>query len=252
MNKTKIDDLTTFLLAVDAQPDAVALRERSYELLAAKPGDTVLDVGCGGGTAVGELLARGVDAIGVDLSEDALTVARRFHPGARFEQAGAEELPFANDSVDGYRAEKLYHALPDPAAAAREAYRILKPGGRIVLLAQDWDAAIVDADDADLTRTIVLATAAGQPHPRVARRYRALLAEAGFADVALEARLMLMTDPTFALPVLGMMAERAVIAEAVEASAADDWLADQRRRGNENRLVLAMPMFLGAGTKPRF
>lgn len=251
MNKTKIDDLTTFLLAVDAQPDAVALRERSYELLATLRGDIVLDVGCGGGTAVGELLTRGIEAIGVDVSEDALTVARRLHPEARFEEASAEELPFANDSVDGYRAEKLYHALPDPAAAAGEAYRILKPGGRIVLLAQDWDAAIVDADDAALTRTIVLATAAGQPHPRVARRYSALLAEAGFADVALEARLMLITDPTFAMPVLGMMAERAVLAEAVTAPAAQEWVAEQTSRANENRLVLAMPMFLGAGTKPR-
>ncbi|MFC3763305.1 hypothetical protein [Tenggerimyces flavus] len=61
---------------------------------------------------------------------------------------------------------------------------------------------------------------------------------------------MLMTDPTYALPVLGMMAERAVAAEAVEASAAEEWLADQRRRATENRLVLGMPMFLGAGTKP--
>lgn len=249
MNKTKIDDLTTFLLAVDAQPESVALRERSYELLEAKPGDTVLDVGCGGGTAVGELRARGVDAVGVDVSAEVLAVARQLHPDARFEEAGAEELPFADDSVDGYRAEKLYHALPDPAAAAAEAYRILKPGGRIVLLAQDWDAAIIDADDVALTRTIVLAGAALQPHPRVARRYGALLAEAGFTDIAFEARLMLMTDPTFVLPVVGMMAERAVGAEAIEASAAEEWLADQRRRATENRLVVGMPMFFGAGTK---
>ncbi|MBM7787830.1 class I SAM-dependent methyltransferase [Tenggerimyces flavus] len=114
MNKTKIDDLTTFLLAVDAQADAVALRERSYKLFAPKPGDTVLDVGSGGGTAVGELLARGMNAIGVDVSADALAVARELHPDARFEQAGAEELPFANGSIDGYRAEKLYQRPPQP------------------------------------------------------------------------------------------------------------------------------------------
>ena len=250
MNKTTIDDLTAFLLLVDEQPDAVALRERSYELLASKPGDTVLDVGCGGGTAIGELLARGVDAVGVDVSEDALAIARQRHPDARFERAAAEELPFADSSVDGYRAEKLYHALPDPAKAAAEAYRIVKPGGRIALLAQDWDAIVIDADDFELTRTMIRATASGQPHPRIARHYGVLLADAGFVDVVLEARIWLTRDPTFALPIVGMHAERAVQAEAVDAGAAEDWLAEQHRRASEDRLVVAMPFFLGAGTKP--
>lgn len=69
--------LVQMLDAFDARPEAVRLRERSYELLRAEPGGRVIDVGCGAGLAVAELTRRGVKALGLDLDEGMVAEARR-------------------------------------------------------------------------------------------------------------------------------------------------------------------------------
>jgi SAM-dependent methyltransferase len=92
--------LLTKLDAFDDLPQATVLRECSYRNL----GHTVVDVGCGSGRAVGELLSRGVRAIGVDLDPAMVEVARERWPEAEFHVADAAALPFADGSVTGYRA----------------------------------------------------------------------------------------------------------------------------------------------------
>src|SRR5581483_6417499 len=131
----------------DALPGAAELGRRSYEPLALAPGDVVADIGCGTGLAAAELAAAGGTAIGVDLGEEMIAVARERHPEASFRVADACDLPFGDGELSGYRADKVYHMLPDPAAALAEARRVLEPGGRLVLLGQDWDGMLVDAAD---------------------------------------------------------------------------------------------------------
>ena len=240
---------TRYLLELDARSESRDLRERSYELLGAGPGSRVVDVGCGGGTAVAELAARGVDAVGVDIEAEAIAVAREHHPGCRFEVATADELPFPDATVDGYRAEKLFHALHDPAAATAEARRVLAPGGRIVLVGQDWDTIAVDAADPHVTRAIVQATADHMPRPRAARAYGGLLLDAGFADVTVEARTLLMTGPELVLPLAATLADGARRARVVTDEQAGAWLADQEDRARRGRLLVAVPMFLGSGRR---
>ena len=75
------------------------------------------------------------------------------------EYACAPQLPFADATVDGYRADKVFHELSEPARALDEALRILAPGGRIVLVGQDWDTYVIDSDDPALTRAVVSARA---------------------------------------------------------------------------------------------
>lgn len=72
--------------------------------------------------------------------------------------------------------------------------------------ARDWDAFLIDSDDPGLTRTIVHARADAVPNPRVPRRYRALLLDAGFTDVRIEARTAVFADAT-TLPTLTGRAE---------------------------------------------
>jgi Methyltransferase domain len=169
--------------ATEALPGAAALRAESYDLLGLPAATTVVDVGCGTGRVAGELAQRGVWAVGVDVSEHMITVARERWPGAEFGCASATALPLANASVHGYRADKVFHEIDDPAAALAEARRVLAPGGRTVLLGQDWDAFVIDSDLPGLTRTIVAARAHTITTPRIARRYRNLLLDNGFTEV---------------------------------------------------------------------
>jgi SAM-dependent methyltransferase len=180
------DTLIRVLHAAEDTPGATQLRARSYELLNLTPGATVVDVGCGTGRAVAELAEQGAHAIGVDHDAAMLAAARGRFPDIDVRAADAADLPLSDGQVHGYRADKVYHVLPDPHAALAEARRVLAPGGRIVLLGQDWDTLVIDSDQPELTRRIVRARADTIPHPRIARAYRTLLRDVGFSDVQVE------------------------------------------------------------------
>ncbi|MGW0665144.1 methyltransferase domain-containing protein [Streptodolium elevatio] len=239
--------LLAVLDAADQMPSATRLRARSYELLSPVPGSTVLDVGCGAGRAVAELAERGVHAVGVDPDSWMLTVARERWSEAEFREAGAEDLPFADGSVHGYRADKVFHVLQEPARAVAEARRVLCRGGRIVLVGQDWDAIMIDSDDAALTRTIVHARADLLGTPRAGRQYRSLLLDGGFDDVMVEVHTSMFTDPAM-LSLLARLADPACVSGAVSRDQADEWLAEQRRRADTGRFFIAIPFFVASAS----
>jgi hypothetical protein len=73
------------------------------------------------------------------------------------------------------------------------------------------------------------------PNPRIARRYRNLLLDNGFVEVTVEVHTIVWTGDA-GLPVLGAIGDGA-------------WLAEQAARAREDRLFLAVPIFLAAGTR---
>ncbi|MFI6363243.1 methyltransferase domain-containing protein [Nocardia sp. NPDC050630] len=224
--------LLTLLDAFDDLPQVRNLRERTYDAL----GDTVVDVGCGSGRAVGELAARGVRAIGIDLDPAVIEIAGQRWPAGEFHIADATALPLDDGSVTGYRADKVLHTLAEPEQAVVEARRVLAGNGRAVLIGQDWDTFVIDSDDPELTRRLVHARADAMPNPRVARRYRNLLLDNGFVDVAVEVHTIVWTDAA-ALPVLASIAGEGA------------WLDDQAARARNDRLFVAVPIFFASGTR---
>ena len=102
----------------------------------AGPGDTVLDVATGTGAVARELIRRkGCSVVGVDVSPEMLTEARRrLDPEVRLVEASAERLPFADEVFDGLTFTYLLRYVADPAATLRELARVVKPGGTIASL----------------------------------------------------------------------------------------------------------------------
>ncbi|MFI0404857.1 methyltransferase domain-containing protein [Actinomadura sp. 3N508] len=253
MNQQQTADIPDTLIAqLDVAENIPAMRKlriRSYELLGLTPDATVVDVGCGAGRAVAEMDEQGARAVGIDPAERMINLATERWPGADFRVADAYELPFVDAAVHGYRADKVYHALDDPARAIGEARRVLSPGGRIVLVGQDWDTFLIDADDPALTRTIVHARADMISAPRIVRRLRHLLQEAGFADVTVEVHAAVSTGATM-LPVLADIAAKVQSVGAISEAQAKSWVAEQEERARDDRLFFALPMFITAATRP--
>ncbi|CAM5267026.1 methyltransferase domain-containing protein [Streptomyces aurantiogriseus] len=239
------DALIARLDAADRLPGAGELRAYSYDLMV--PAGSVVDVGCGAGRAVAELTGRGVAAVGVDADERMIAIARARWPHADFRVADACALPLPDHSTQAYRADKVFHELAEPERALAEARRVLAPGGRAVLVGQDWDTVVVDSDDPALTRTLVHARADLVTAPRAARAHRTLLLEAGFRDVTVDVRTTVLTGPA-ALPFLAGLAEAVCAAGAVTRERAAGWVAGQRARAAKDRLFVAVPMFVASAT----
>src|ERR1044072_4053619 len=105
---------------------------------AATRGLKVLEIGCGVGTDGAQFARAGADYTGVDLTEAAIELARkRFElsglPG-KFQVADAENLDFADESFDLVYSHGVLHHTPDTARAVREIHRVLRPGGKAVVM----------------------------------------------------------------------------------------------------------------------
>lgn len=96
----------------------------------------LLDVGCG----TGQLLARvrrelpGIGVLGCDFSRGMLHEARAREPTAWWVQGDAGHLPFRSGSVDAVVSTEAYHWFPDQRRALAEFRRVLRPGGRLLLV----------------------------------------------------------------------------------------------------------------------
>ncbi len=109
-------------------------RERAVELARVGPGSRALDVATGTGDLAVALRAAGADVVGCDFSEEMLERARRKEPAARFEWADALALPYEDDSFDAATVGFGARNFSDLAQGLREMARVVRPGGRVVVL----------------------------------------------------------------------------------------------------------------------
>jgi len=133
------------LEAVYLGPDVMAQRKDTLQRLAIKEGEHVLDIGSGPGFLtedIAEQTGSSGTVVGVDISEQMVRRAssRSNRSWLRYKQADATALPFADETFDVVVSTQVAEYVPDIEAFCSEVARLLKPGGRGLILATDWDA----------------------------------------------------------------------------------------------------------------
>lgn len=101
------------------------------ELLELAPGSSVLDLGCGNGALTAELREKGLDAFGMDASEELLRVARREHPDIRFIHGDATDFAL-EEPVDAFFSNAVFHWIEKrrQPELLRCVHAALRPGGQ--------------------------------------------------------------------------------------------------------------------------
>ncbi len=98
----------------------------------------VLEIGCGLGTDGAQFAKAGAEYTGVDLTEAAIELARKrfelFGLAGEFQVADAEKLNFPDESFDVVYSHGVLHHTPNIKAAVQEIHRVLKPGGRAIVM----------------------------------------------------------------------------------------------------------------------
>jgi arsenite methyltransferase len=165
-------------------PDVVEQRRQVIAVLDLRPGERVLDIGSGPGLLAAEMAeAVGPEGSvdGVDPSESMLGMARaRGVQGTEFHAAHALALPFSDGGFDAAVATQVYEYVDDMPAALAEAHRVLRPGGRLLVLDTDWGSIVWRSSDDERMRRVLRAWDEHLADPHLPRRLTALLREAGF------------------------------------------------------------------------
>lgn len=182
---------------------ASPLKARLAQLLSPRPGDCLLDVGCGPGLdthALAPLVQPGGLVAGVDLDVDMLRHAEGLAAGRNDRDRVAHvagngtSLPFADAAFDGCRCERVFQHTCNADALAAELVRVARPGGRIVVADTDWATLSIDCVDAALERRIVAAVGGYWCNGYAGRQLPRLMTGAGLAIARIEVWPIWWTD----------------------------------------------------------
>ncbi|MCD2191914.1 methyltransferase domain-containing protein [Actinomycetospora endophytica] len=249
------DDLAHALEIAYRTPDMVAQRAAVLDLSDPLPGEDALDVGCGNGALACELAARigpSGSVTGVDPSPAMLALAADSVPpdgGAtvRVRAGDASGLPFPDASFDVLTAVQVYEYVPDMPGALAEAHRVLRAGGRLLVLDTDWDSLVWHSSDVGRMQRILTAWDEHVADPHLPRRLGRLLHDAGFTVTRREVLPMLNVghDPnTLSAGVIdfvsGFVPGRAGVTEADVTA----WRADLESLGPDYFFSLNRYLFL--------
>lgn len=233
---------------------------RAMDFLELRPGESVIDVGCGTGVFLPPLVAAvGAEGsvVGVDHAPTFLAQARQrvaeagVSDNVILREADAMALPFADDSFDAAHCERVLMHLASPADAIGEMSRVVRPGGRVVAAEIFAHGATSDHPDPETHATIYRAMVAGLRNPRMGIELRRLFLQAGLEDVNGTVVVDFETelDPDEAeeyRALAGELAERGEL-DAAQAAAAADALVEQAARGEHCGMAV---MFVVAGRTP--
>jgi SAM-dependent methyltransferase len=109
------------------------------DLLDAKPGTRLLDVSCGAGSLLAAAHRRGVAAVGVDLSDEAVRLAKRVTPGAEVAVGAGEALAFHDHTFDYVSCLGALEHFLDMGQGLEEMKRVAKPDARLCIMVPNQD-----------------------------------------------------------------------------------------------------------------
>jgi arsenite methyltransferase len=198
-------------------PDVVEQRRIVIATLDLNRGEHVLDIGSGPGflaCEMGAAVGPNGSVIGIDPSESMLAIARERSlingsAPVQFKPGGATALPFPEGSFDAVTSTQVYEYVEDIPTALAEAHRVLRPGGRLLVLDTDWDSIVWRSGDPDRMRRVLTAWDEHLADPHLPQRITRSLRDAGFA-VTLRSTIPLLNagydTNTFSAGLIGFIA----------------------------------------------
>lgn len=162
-------------------------------------------------------------------------------------------LPFQDSCFDGAWADRVLQHVEDPERVLDEMFRVVRPGGRIVLADPDYATQVLDIEDQNLAAQVLRFRAdAALRNGTLAHRHPGMPAARALEDVAVEARTLVVRDPTAVDNVMGLRswAHTAAARGYLGAADADRFVVQFDQAVRAGRFTYADTFFLTSGTLP--
>lgn len=262
MNFNRIDEtenpgeFIAFLDTVSRNEDVMAMKRRTYELLAAKAGQRILEVGCGTGDdarQIAKMIAAGGRLVAIDKSEALISEARRRSVGKNdsidFVVGDATALDLEPSTFDACRIERTLIHIAEPAAAMSEMVRVLHSGGKLVACEPDLETFVIDSRYRELTRRLLNFRFGQLQCGWVARHLPTLFKESGLTDISVEPRAMTYDFDLGSHSLYGTL-EHAVEAGVATVDEMSNWFSDLEWARDNGTFFCANMSYIVSGRKP--
>jgi arsenite methyltransferase len=238
--------------------DVLRRRRLVREALCARLGERILDIGCGPGFYVAELLDEigpAGSVVGLDPSPQMLAIAARrcqAHANVAFREAEATSLQVDEGSFDAALCVQVLEYVPRVARALSEMHRALRPGGRLVLWDIDWTTLSWHSSDPARMGRVLQAWDAHLVHPALPRTLAPLLRAAGFDRILVEGHLFATTELTaqsYAGAILPLIERFVGGREEIGEVEARAWAAEQRELAARGEFFFSCTQFCFSATR---
>jgi len=256
---TTFDEKTSRKLEdVYRTPEVVAQRSQVLRALQLVAGEHVLDIGSGPGLLAYDMAAAvgpGGRVCGIDLSAAVVAMSARRcaeQPWVEFRTADAAQLPFPDASFDAAVSTQVYEFLPDIPVALAELHRVLRPGGRAVILDTDYGSLVLHTEHPSRMARVLSAWDQHFAHANLPRTLSRQLRDAGFRLRERTAIPMFnpeFADNTYGKGMLEMVASFAVGRNGVSQSEADAWFAEFASLNKEDAFFFSLNRYMFVGEK---
>lgn len=238
-------------------PGIRRLRAWAHDALGTRPGESAVDIGSGTGSEVltfaGRVGPTGT-AVGVEPDPHLLAAAERraaqAGSTATFVTGDAYGLPFASDTFDVALCERVFQHLTAPARAAGEIARVLRPGGRVVVMDSDWGTAVVHPGDRHVVHEVVETMIARTTNPFAGRRLAGQLARAGLVVDDIGSHALVQDSSVGPGALVARVAEMAVARGSITEPQRARLIADLEAGASDGDIHLSVTIFAVLAHKP--